>query len=511
MSPGPQFETSLPRYPGGAKVFLLLSGKLLLAFVALGIAYIAYVLIYNLYFHPLRSFPGPKLWAMTRLPYTCNELSGQPHRGILELHQTYGHFVRIAPEILCISHLDAAPDLKGHRKAGKKEHGKDPIAQFSTRHNIIGANRADHARFRQSLAHGFSAQAMLEQQPTIRKYINTLFQRLHEMSAAGSKPVDMAAWFNYTTFDVIGDLAFGEPFGCLEDSSYHPWVQLIFSNIKFMAVVRNFLRYPFAGLWRKLWLPKDLIIKNQEHEELSKMKVRKRLATESDRPDFIGKMVCGRDGKGNMTFEELASNASVLIIAGSETTATLLSAATFYLGRNQNALAKLTEEVRAAYASEDDIDMVSTQSLKYLQAVLEESLRIYPPVAAGQPRLITPGGDTIAGRFVPGKTIVEIPQWATYHNPMFFKKPDDFIPERWLGDAKFADDKREVMQPFSVGPRNCIGRNLAYAEMRLIMARMVWNFDLHLHDDSKDWADQSKLYILWDKGPLNVYLIPRSK
>jgi cytochrome P450 len=102
-----------------------------------------------------------------------------------------------------------------------------------------------------------------------------------------------------------------------------------------------------------------------------------------------------------MTFDELASNASILIIAGSETTATLLSAATFFLLKNPETLAKLTEEVRSAYTSENEIDLVNTQSLKYLQAVLEESLRVYPPVASGQGRKIARGGDHIAGQFVP--------------------------------------------------------------------------------------------------------------
>jgi cytochrome P450 len=48
--------------------------------------------------------------------------------------------------------------------------------------------------------------------------------------------------------------------------------------------------------------------------------------------------------------------------------------------------------------------------------------------------------------------------WALYHNPAYFTQPDDFIPERWLGDPIFANDERQAVQPFSVGPRNCIGK-----------------------------------------------------
>jgi cytochrome P450 len=67
------------------------------------------------------------------------------------------------------------------------------------------------------------------------------------------------------------------------------------------------------------------------------------------------------------------------------------------------------------------------------------------------------------------------------------------------------------MQPFSVGPRNCIGRNLAYAEMRLILARIIFSFDLRLADDSKDWFSRNESYFVWHKPPLNIHLTPVSR
>ncbi|KAK2766542.1 hypothetical protein FQN53_006680, partial [Emmonsiellopsis sp. PD_33] len=86
--------------------------------------------------------------------------------------------------------------------------------------------------------------------------------------------------------------------------------------------------------------------------------------------------------------------------------------------------------------------------------------------------------------------------------------PDTYHPERFLGDVRFATDKREVLQPFHVGPRNCIGRNLAYAEMRLILARLVFNFDLRLAVESTGWMQSQKIFNLWQRGPLKVYLTP---
>ena len=92
---------------------------------------------------------------------------------------------------------------------------------------------------------------------------------------------------------------------------------------------------------------------------------------------------------------------------------------------------------------------------------------------------------------------------AAYHSTQNFRDPSQFVPERFLGDEKYKDDQIAVLQPFSYGPRNCIGKNLAYFEMRLILARTIWNFDLELMPESANWADQ-KVFVLWLKSPLFV-------
>lgn len=98
--------------------------------------------------------------------------------------------------------------------------------------------------------------------------------------------------------------------------------------------------------------------------------------------------------------------------------------------------------------------------------------------------------------------------YMSEHN---FTYPNGYHPERFLGDPKFAGDKLDVLQPFSVGPDDCIGRNLAYAEMRLILARILFVFDLRIADDSKNWLRGQKIYQLWQKPPLNVHLTPVSR
>ncbi|KAJ4145123.1 hypothetical protein LMH87_003982 [Akanthomyces muscarius] len=493
---------ALPRLSAWSAVSLM---------VTVALVHVAYILLYNTFFHSLRKFPGPWLHSFTSIPHTRLTLSGSSHRKHLALHLKYGPVVRIAPNILSFNHPDALKDLRGHRKAGEPEHSKDPVSIRFNPDNIVGSNREHHTRFRRALAHGFSSQAMLEQEPTFRLYVDQLFARLQENCSNGAVAVDLAKWYTFTAFDMIGDLAFGESFGCLESSTYHPWVALAFESLKSLAFLIEIGRYPNMDVLLKRLLPGGLLSKFAKNKELSTAKVQKRLDSGSNRPDFIGKITEGsRSKRTEMTFEELASNASVLIVAGSETSATLLSAAIFFLTRSPKALALLTDEVRHAFSRKDDIGLINTQGLSYMQAVLEEALRMYPPVAGGgSARLVAKGGVQIADYFIPENALVENDMWALHHNPKYFTRPDDFVPERWLGDKAFKDDRLDSVKPFSIGPRNCIGMNLAYSEMRMILARTIWEFDIRLAESSQNWYDQSRVYLAWQRPPLNVYLTPR--
>ena len=158
---------------------------------------------------------------------------------------------------------------------------------------------------------------------------------------------------------------------------------------------------------------------------------------------------------------ELKTTSALLTLAGSETTATLLSGAVYYLlapTTSPHILARLKEEVRNAFSNDEDITMISVNSLSYQLAVLDESLRLFPPVVGTTSRITGKEGAVIAGHYVAKNTLVSVPQYSAYVSERNWTRPDEFIPERWLGAEEFKNDKRSVLQPFHVGPRNCIGR-----------------------------------------------------
>ena len=246
--------------------------------------------------------------------------------------------------------------------------------------------------------------------------------------------------------------------------------------------------------------------------ESTRATVRKRMDTETDRKDFAFYALRAME-KGDpttmMSKKEMVATFEILMIAGSETTATLLSGVTYQLLKNPDVLKKLVTEIRSTFTHSHNITIVNVNKLTYELAVLDEALRIMPPVATASVRVVPPGsGEIVGGHFVPGGTSVGIPSWAASRSPLNFRDPESFIPERWLGDARYANDRREASQPFSTGPRGCLGRTLAYAEMRLILARMLFEFDLELMESSRSWLEDLKNFAFWQKDPLMVKLKP---
>lgn len=215
---------------------------------------------------------------------------------MLELHQKYGSVVRVAPDELAFANPSAWKDIMGHRAGGDEF----PKAKFFYRPveaqeiNIVNADREEHSALRRQLAHGFSEKSMRDQEPLIGKYIDLLIQRLHEYCAAGSKALDLGAWYNFTTFDVIGDLAFGEPFDCLINSDYHPWVKMIFATAKVGVTLQTIAHYPFLKKILLSMVPRSLKEKREAHLQLTKAKLMRRMEA-GERPDLIEGLLKKKD------------------------------------------------------------------------------------------------------------------------------------------------------------------------------------------------------------------------
>ncbi|KAI1774013.1 cytochrome P450 [Hypoxylon cercidicola] len=482
-------------------------GKAVALTLAATFLYLLLCVLYNYLFHPLRRFPGPLLWRITPFPRAVALFRGTLALDVAKFQRRYGPVVRIGPSELAFITADAWKDVYGAPATGDEENPKD--YRFyrlvkSAPPSIINANFEEHSRLRHWLSHGFSDRSLQAQQGIIGGYVDLLIKRLRERCNNGQTPLNMKEWLNWTTFDIIGNLGFGSDFGCLENVTYAPWILNINDAMKKGAIVQALA---YIGLTPIIqWLVEKAQSGYVAHREFARLKVEQRIELSSSRPDFLEGLL----DKG-LGIPQLGSIASTLLIAGSETSATLLSGALYLLTTHPDTLKKLTHEVRSTFKNEEEINLLSVRKLPYMLACLKESLRkcFDPPVANGMPRVAKPGGTTVAGYHVPEGTTIAVWQWAINHNSEYWSDPYSFEPERWTGgDPRFSNDRLDAAQPFLLGHRGCIGQTLAYAEMRLILARIVYAFDLRLSDESRDWISVQKNYVLWEKPDLGIYLTP---
>ena len=247
-------------------------------------------------------------------------MNGEESAYLKKLHDRYGAVVRIRPNALSYNSAQAWKDIYGARP-GKKQIPRDKEYYFGDGDgipDIIVSNDTDHNRIRKLLSHAFSEQAMREQEPLITKYMNMLIRKLHdEIRGPARGRVDIARWYNLTTFDVVADLCFGESFHALEAGVQDPWVSNIFKGVKLARFLRLARAFPSLGavlMFIVSFIP-AVVEGAKTHRMCTIQRTEKRLAMKTDRKDFMSYVLRHNDEKG-MTREEIRRTSGLLIIAG---------------------------------------------------------------------------------------------------------------------------------------------------------------------------------------------------
>ncbi|KAF3384734.1 Versicolorin B desaturase [Penicillium rolfsii] len=476
--------------------------------------YVGWTITYNRIFHPLHAYPGPFLSTISRIPYILAYTQGRLHLYVRDLHEDYGDVVRIAPDELSYRDEAAWKDIYGRSSKVSKDMRFYQSSKKAP--SIAVAPEGVHRRQKKAILRAFSDGAMREHERVLLPYVDMLIDKLGERCAREGHEgeyVDMTEWFNYAIFDFMSHELFGKPLGGLAEASYHPWVEVLFGTVKawaYLAIPKFFPSATCILEWVVRFICRDsLTYRDTKYRALSAQIPTQGKET---KPVFMSHVQNSSSSDPDTVLlpDELLPNYSFLMMAGSETTATLMSGCTFYLLKHAASYQRVCHEVRESFSAPTEITLSSLATLPYLNSVITETLRLYPPVPLGMPRVIPAGGAIISGRYVPEKTAVSVPSWATSRCPSNFTNPDEFIPQRWLDDSsEIRNDNKAAAQPFSLGPRSCPGKSMAYMEAGLILARILWSFDLQLAPGCAAWHQQ-RAFLIWEKGPLLVKLTSRS-
>lgn len=375
-----------------------------------------------------------------------------------------------------------------------------------TRGIFTTRSRPDHTRKRKIISHTFSAKSIHQFEPYIHANLELFvrqWDKLIAQSPAGrGANLDCLNWFNYLAFDVIGDLAFGAPFGMLASGAdmaeiretptskpiYAPAIEIlnrrgeVSATLGCLPQLKPYAKYFFFDSFFTQGLQ---AVDNLAGIAIARVKSRLDNPPATDRKDLLQRLMEGRDEKGNpLGKQELTAEALTQLIAGSDTTSNSSCALLYHVLRTPGVLTKLRAELDAAIPSDIAVPAFEmVRDLPYLQCVINEALRHHSTSGIGLPRQVPDDspGVWIKGYCFPAGTVLSVPTYTIHHSKEIWgEDADEFRPERW---ETVTPKQKNAFMPFSYGPRACVGRNVAEMELKLIAAAWVRRYEIELRQD----------------------------
>jgi len=433
--------------------------------------------IYQTHLSPLSKFPGP-FWAKVNPLWHLYQYStGERHKRFMHLHHKYGDIVRVGINELSVCNAEAQKEIYGHNSTFLKTLGYKILPQELKYSNVFTeTDPSVHNLLRKQLSIAFSTKALDSMELYVKENIIMFCDNIQKFGKNGQVALDTSNWTRFLAFDILGDLCFGKSFGLLRDGVVKPLINCIEQNGSLTGMLLACPR--LLPILRSM--PNLLKKARTQLGQQSTSKIKERLVNNSNRKDFLYYLTDPEKLKGapREFRNRLYATCAVLIIAGGDTTSTVLNGAIYLLATHYNVLEKLYQELIEKFPDPScDIDHHKTATLVYLNAVIEEAMRLYPADLGPLPR-ISSQETVVAGKKIPPNCVISIAPYAISRDPRYFTNPESFIPERWI-DPEFKLDRtlgRVAFQPFSLGPRGCIGRNMAYMEIRLFLVYFVLRF-----------------------------------
>jgi len=438
----------------------------------------------------LRKFPAPGYAGLSSLWRILHNLRCRHFLAIHEAHEKFGTHVRIAPNHVSVSDPRAMNDIYGHGANMLKDAWYDGGA--GEHRNMADARmKAEHQAKRKALAHIFAQKTIAGLEPVISEAVGSLVKEIDRYAVTGEN-LNIRCYLNYFTIDVFSDLLYGEPLGCLERGDdivtaetpsgrlYKvPFIKTLHDST--IAGTALGMEAPLLPVTKKLFAWHPCKKAGSDYENIIYHNTKKRLQDPDAEDDIFAKLL--KNGKGddtNLSAGEVLAECSVMMNAGTDTTTAALTNAIYLLCKHPNILAKLRVELDEAASGYEVPSYDTVAQLPYLRACVEESLRVKPASSMGLPRVVPEGGRVVAGKFIQGGVTVSVPTYTLLRNAEAFESPSDYNPDRWLTGDK--EKMAKCHLPFSVGPRACIGRNIAYFEQLLVISTLVRLFEFEFVD-----------------------------
>ncbi|KAH9902440.1 cytochrome P450 [Cubamyces lactineus] len=425
--------------------------------------------------HPLASYPGPFAAKLTSLWLVYISYTGKRCQALEELHRVYGPFVRIGPKHMSINSASAVSlYLNAEKSEAYRYPGHNGVVALFFKQDTPELHRG-----RKRAWQGFFTPTSIASliQPLARRtweLVETLDRR---QAQDPHGVIDLAEATNQWSHDYMGDIVFG---GCnaldlLKNGDPHRIVDTGKEAAGLFDCISH-AQWLLDILWR---IPAT---ENMHSLESLAAQMTQARVKSKDLPEF--RDLTSYLLEAEIPQNELEADSIVAIMGGSDSTSAILALSVYRILAHRAYYDLLRKELFEAFPDPmAHIDMDELASLPILNGVINETLRLYSSDFNG--RIVPDGGMVIDGNFLPGGTIAALAARAIQMSPEhFFPVPEEFRPERWspqgLGPATVTN--KAVLTSFSFGPHYCMGKTLAYHQMRYALTRLILAFDMEFEE-----------------------------
>ncbi|RYC63368.1 hypothetical protein CHU98_g2874 [Xylaria longipes] len=437
----------------------------------------------------LRHIPGPPLASISSIWMVKKSLTGKFHQHLRYVAEEYGSLARIGPNELLSTDPDVLRMMSAVRSSytkgvfyetGRVTPGEDTVVSLRNdeEHRALRAKMGTAFSGKENEGFGFSAG--IDRQ--ILAFIN-LIDAKYISTATEYRPMQFFEKASFFALDVIGDISFGGAFGYLsQDTDLYRYNQI---NNESMPLMNLLSTMPWLAKVLYKW-PFSMILPKEGDQVgfgrlmgLVNSVVDRRLAFGAKpRHDMMQAFI-----NNGMTRSELTQQVFVQIIAGSVSTTTAICMTLLCLLTNPSTYAALQREIDDAVSAgklSDPVADSESKGMPYLQAVIKEGLRFYPPVLGLGSKQVPKGGDVINGYYVPEGTQIGANFFGLMRSrEIWGPDADVFRPERWL-EANVDQAKRMntvVDLDFGFGKYQCLGKPIAMMELNKIFVELLRRYD----------------------------------
>ncbi|KAH8592880.1 cytochrome P450 [Bisporella sp. PMI_857] len=471
------------------------------------IGWVLSLLVYRRFLSPIAHVPGPALASVTRIWHMYAIYTGKQNLTFLDLHEKHGHFVRIAPNEVSVTHPEAIKKLILTPQYKGNWYGIARVPDKRFRFALSVLDPKEKVEMSKQLASAYTMSNVLRSEEQISTLISKLLGWVSNY-ADTKRPMDLDKFITFTAFDIVGQLVFSKEFGFLEqgidiDDTIH--LQLGFNCYVAIAGFIQWLHFLLVANPLVTYLdiiPTNLLVKT------SNRALKERSANPEVGFDFLAHWL--KTHKANpkkLSYKDVQAATMANIGAGSDTISCALQSFVYHMIRHPNAWTRVRAEIDAAQqeglCQDAVISYADAQKLSFLQACIKEALRIFHPVTMGTQRVVPKEGIVIGVKPFPAGTTLSLNTFSmNLSTDVWGPDARVFNPDRWIEGDTLEMTKKFL--PFSGGIGVCVGQNLAKIELSKILSTLVRDYDIRPVDPKQDWSYSAYFSTVPEQWPVYI-------